>query len=344
MTDKHIKEWDLMINHFDSIYIYGAKRTAERLYRYLLNKVKNADSLKGFLVTDSKDNPQNLCGLPVIDVNSFKNYETCILIPHMGLYKEQISELLNSMGFKNVMSVSWLIAEIDQNERNKAIDNEKKNIQQNGDQGNKKDVIIRKKILNMLQEGQPDFGSIKPYQSLELIGLDGVRPTEYRIKTYELYKTLSKEDDVLDIGCNTGFLDMSIADRVRTITGIEYDASLVKIAELVKSYLKIENCVFYNSDFNAWFKNNANTVTYSAIFSFAIHHWLNISSQKYVEMIDTLLNKNGHLYFESHDVETDIMFRECYKEFQKLGYRIIVENDIQDDGLNRRKYVLLKKI
>lgn len=347
MTDKHNKELDLIVNYSECIYIYGAKKTAERLYGYLLRKVKNPEILKGFLVTDSKDNPKKVCDLPVIDVNCFENYEACILVPHMGLYKNQIYELLNSLGFKNIMLVPWLIAEIDQNERNNLesgkIGSGEKNTKGNVNQGNQKDEIIREKILNILQEEQPDFGCVKPYQSMELIGLDGVRSTEYRIKEYELHRVMKSENDVLDIGCNTGFLDMSIADKVRTITGIEYDTGLVRVADLVKDYLGIKNCVFYNGDFNVWYEDNSNTITYNIIFSFAIHHWLHISSQKYVEMIDTLLCKNGYFCFESHDIKSDVMFKECCNEFQHLGYRIVGEKDMHDDGLNERKYVLFQK-
>lgn len=331
MTDKTKREWDMIISR--QVYIYGAANTAETLYHFILEQ--GYKSVKGFLVTEIKDNPEQFLGLPVEDIHNFTNREAYILVPHMGVYKEQISDLLRALGFKNVYFVGQLMTRTKLEERgffeaDKAAEE------------NTKNVHIQNQILDILKEGTPDFGGVMPYQSLELIGLKGVRSTEHRIQEYGLREVLRVDDDVLDIGCNSGFFDISIANLVHSVTGIEYDHNLVRIAELVKNYLKISNCDFYNMDFNDWYKDV--TATYNVIFSFAIHHWLNIAPRKYVAILNRLLRKDGYICFESHIFGKDPEFDECYEEFQRLGYRTISIKNINDNGLQERQYILLQKV
>lgn len=337
MTDATKREWDSIINN--ETYIYGAAYGAATLYSFILQQ--NYKGVKGFLVTSSRDNPEQLLGLPVEDIHGFSNKEANILVPHMGVYKEQISNLLYTLGFKNVYLIGQLITKTKFEERGLVDENSKtegwideKMVSKNKD--------IQKQILDILKEGSPDFGVMMPYQSLELIGLKGLRPTEDRIREYGLREILKDDDDVLDIGCNSGFFDLSIANLVHSVTGIEYDNSLVRIAELVKKYLEIPNCTFYNDDFNNWYKNKE--TTYDVIFSFAIHHWLNILPQRYVEILNSLLNKDGYICFEAHNYGSDAEFDECYKWFQHLGYRTIFNKKINDTGFDERQYILLQKV
>lgn len=333
MTNKTKREWDLIIKQ--EVYIYGAAKTAETLYSFILQQ---GCEIKGFLVTERKNNPEQMFGLTVEDIHDFSDKDACILVPHMGLYKEQILDLLNKLNFKNVYFVDQLITRTKLEERGfitEEADETEAEIQKD------ENSLMRAKILHILKEGAPDFGGVIPYQSLELIDMKGIRPTEDRIQEYRLREMLNAGDDVLDIGCNTGFFDMSIAGLVHSVTGIEYDRNLVKVAEMVKDYLKITNCYFYNSDFNEWRKEIS--TTYNVIFSFAIHHWLNICPQEYVTVLDNLLKKGGYICFESHIYGVDDEFYECCKEFQRLRYQIICDKKINDNGLQERQYILLQK-
>ncbi len=344
MTDELKKEWTSIINK-PNIYIYGAAKTAETMYSFI-SGMGYKQHIKGFLVTEGKDNVQELLGLEVKDIHNFDEKEACILVPHMGVYKEQISNLLVLLGFKNVYFVGQLRTKTVQEEREHiALDNGKvgREIYDKKTEIEKEsDANLREQILTILRNGQPDFGGIKPYQSMEMIGLWGIRPTEYRIREYELRTILGPKDNVLDIGCNTGFLDLSISNLVQSVTGIEYDSSLVKIANLVKDYLKVPNCIFYNGDFNDWYRNT--DTSYNVIFSFAIHHWLNITPQRYVEILNKLLRTHGYICFESHIYGADIEFDKCCKEFQNLNYQVIISKKINDDGMQEREYVLFRKI
>ena len=67
---------------------------------------------------------------------------------------------------------------------------------------------IKEEIYCMLGNNQ-DFGRGEFYQSLEELGVIGQRPTKLRIEKYQLDEIVS-EKNVLDIGCNCGFMDISI--------------------------------------------------------------------------------------------------------------------------------------
>lgn len=343
MTDELKMKWDAVLG-FPELYLYGAAKTAEKLYQ-LISDMGYGSHIKGFLVTDGQKNVAELCGLPVVEIFSFNNKNVRILVPHLGIYKEQICSLLETLGFQNVSYIGQL-SECTSMARNGHTGSNDNNpaweaYQQKSESEKSSDKAIREQILHILQEGQPDFGGIKPYQSMEQIGLEGIRPTEYRIDFYGLRQILGKEYDVLDIGCNSGFLDLSISDLVHSVTGIEYDSSLAEAANLVKNYLGISNCHFYNEDFNVWKKGAASS--YHVIFSFAIHHWLNLSPTDYVASIDKLLKPGGYLCFESHIYGADAEFDECYKKFLELGYHIDCEKKLNDDGTQERLYVLFQK-
>ncbi len=343
MTNEIKREWESILAQ-PNLYIYGAAITASKLYDFIV-QMGYKENIGGFLVTDGEKNVQKLCGLPVNDVHNFSDKSACVLVPHMGVYKEQICSLLESLSFNHVYLVGQLRAKTAMEERKESIPEQEEigweEYNSKSEEEKEKDAGIREQILQMLKEGQPDFGSIVPYQSLELIGLKGMRPTAYRIKEYGLDRILRGQDDVLDIGCNSGFLDISISQRVRSVTGIEYDGSLVKIAKLAADYLKAENCTFINSDFYEWYKDTE--TSYNVIFSFAIHHWLNLTPQEYVEALDRMLRTNGHICFESHIYGEDVEFDMCCEEFRKRGYSVLCEKGMNDDGVQNRQYVLLKK-
>lgn len=343
MTTEAEKEWKIIFEQ-PRIYIYGAAKTAEKLYKFI-SDTGNSQKIKGFIVTDSKSNVNVLCDLPVYDVYHFEDRDACVLVPHLGTYKVQIIKLLDKLNCKNVVCVGQLYGQTILEKKENHITEAKRTgwdlYEQKDIMEKQRDAGIREHILNILKVEYPDFGGLKPYQSLELIGLDGIRPTEYRVREYQLREILKKEDDILDIGCNSGFLDITIAPLVNSVTGIEYDNSLVKTAEIAADYLGISNCIFCNSEFENWHRKVSQV--FNVIFSFAIHHWINISGREYVSVIDKLLKPGGYLCFESHVYGDDIKFAECYKNFLNLNYRVICDKRIADNELRERQYVMLKK-
>ena len=137
------------------------------------------------------------------------------------------------------------------------------------------------------------------YQSFPMLNIKGARPTDERIQLYGLYDILGKSMNVLDIGCNTGFFDMTIADCVNSITGIEYDKDFADIAKGTAEILELGNVTFINADANEWLKSNLHN-KYSLILSFAVHGWMGITAEDYAQIISELLEPGGYLLFESH--------------------------------------------
>lgn len=201
---------------------------------------------------------------------------------------------------------------------------------------------IKNSLLKEFQKKHQEFGRGDFYQSFPMLDIKGQRPTDIRIKEYGINDYLTKDKDVLDIGCNCGFLDMTIAESVKSVTGIEYNKYLVKIANKASKYLNIENVKFIATDYNKWEKKEQST--YDMIFSFAVHYWLKVNPKSYSKRLYELLNPNGYLFFESQNIETvDAEFEEYYNEFINLGMKLEKDGVIKDDGSIKRRYLVFKK-
>ena len=344
------REWRALLDKKGDYYIYGAANTAKRALEAAADAGMSC-KIKGFVVSNGGDNPKYVAELPVIDVHELEDKSAHILVPHAGVYKRQINSLLETLGFHNVYSIckftAFIIkgapqriadADMDRAKEQEMVYNATKS-----PADREKDAAFRKYINEIREAGRPDFGQVQFYQSFEQIGLTGTRPTLYRIEKYRMKKFLRKEQDILDIGCNTGFLDMEIASMVKTVTGVEYDQSLVEVANCVKEYVAAENCTFLNRDFHDWYQKNDRT--YNVIFSFAIHHWLNLEPEEYAQRIDKLLSAGGYVCFESHDLceKQDEEYEDCLSVWRSIGYHIENQGDIMDDGITERHYVILRK-
>ncbi len=199
-------------------------------------------------------------------------------------------------------------------------------------------------IRKIYNDSDQVFGRGEFYQSLPQLGIMGQRPSDYRIVEYGMPEVLKKNHNVLDIGCNVGFLDICVADMVNHITGIEYNRDLYYIALLSREYLnKTNKCDFVRCDFNEWIKKNSNKV-FDVVFSFAVHYWLNVTPKSYSRMINNILLPGGYLFFESQNINTvDKNFDEYITEFLNMGFIIQKSGNIKDDGVIERKYLVFEK-
>ena len=203
-------------------------------------------------------------------------------------------------------------------------------------------MLIQLLLTRLLGRNQ-DYGQGTFYQSSSALKLQGQRPTDYRIKKYELEKYLSGGDKtVLDIGCNVGFLDIDIAQWAKHIKGVEYNKRLVLIAKIASRYLHLRNVEFVCGDFNNWSQKDKDC--YDIIFSFAVHRWINMPSQEYSKVLTEKLNRGGYIIFESQNVNMDKeLFMEYLEAFRECGLDVIKEDTIKDDGRIERMFVVLKK-
>lgn len=332
-----MQKWLCIFEAENEVYIYGAAKSAERIYNFAKDTV-DMEKIKGFMVSDASENPDEWCGLNVYEAGSVANRNAAILVLNEGIHKKHICQLLGKLGYNNVIIAAdfqilyrkkeWEpICDEEMELANREIESV---ILSKSEGRKKKDAEICSKIRKMLVEGNPDFGRMEPYQSLDFVGLSGMRSTLYRIYKYGLRGIVNKKSHILDIGCNTGFVDLMMAQEVESIVGIEYDLTLVNIANMVKEYLNIKNCSFINADFNEWRMNNVER--YSVVFSFAIHHWLNIKPSEYADILYALLDEDGYVVIESHERGLDSEYDECCKCLDNKELYLLKNGVIKDDG------------
>lgn len=195
---------------------------------------------------------------------------------------------------------------------------------------------LKERLCLMLGK-RPSFGRGNFYQSLPRLGITGQRPTDIRIKEYGL-ENLVAGKSVLDIGCNCGFLDLVISDFASSVDGVEYDSSLVQIAECTKEFLGKKNVNFEQGDFNTYTSKRK----YDVIFSFAVHYWIGMPEKQYAEKLKSMLNENGVIVFESQDIEKDPGFDSYIEAFLSQGLSVVNEGTIRDDGIITRRWVVLR--
>lgn len=202
---------------------------------------------------------------------------------------------------------------------------------------------LHKSLNAIFHEYSKQISSIERgnfYQGLKRISITGQRPTEQRFKVYGIEKYLKKNYKVLDIGSNCGFFSLHVSKLVKSVDGIEMDPYMVEMGNKVKKYLKIKNCTFYRSTFEQ-FKTNKK---YDFIMSFAVHRRVNYSLEKYIGMLHKMLNKNRYLIIESQDIKrVDKNFSNEMKQIIKGKYSLLKEGTLNDDGINDRIFMVLKK-
>lgn len=144
----------------------------------------------------------------------------------------------------------------------------------------------------------PVKGVTLPYQGLEKIGLTGKRSAEKRFRIYRLAEYLSPEMDVLETGCNCGFLSWLAAQRVRHVDAFDVDANYIGLGSMLQREYNTENLNYAVSRFEDF----AADKQYDAIISCAVYGWVPIPFAAFVDKIDRWLKPGGILLFESHEL------------------------------------------
>ena len=199
---------------------------------------------------------------------------------------------------------------------------------------------LHKSLNKSFDRYSKEFGRGSLYQGLKSISITGQRPTEERFKAYGLKKFLKKNFRVLDIGSNCGFFSLYVSQFVDSVDGIEKDPYMVDAANKTMKYLKVKNCIFYQSAFEE-FKLHKK---YDCIMSFAVHRRVNYSLEDYLNIIDKIINKNGFLVIESHDInKEDANLGKDIKDILGKRYAIKKQGKIKDDGIVERRFIVLRK-
>ena len=200
---------------------------------------------------------------------------------------------------------------------------------------------LKMKLENEFKKQEQFFGKGKFYQSFPRLNIEGMRPTDERIQRYKIQEFVKKTDNVLDLGCNCGFFDLSVAEWVSSVTGIEYNEALVAVGNMAKDGLKIENVNFVTSDYESWRKKNKKK--FDVIFSFAVHYWFKVKPYHYAKDLSKMLNKGGFLFFESQDIKGDKDYPNFLNEFKCRGFKEVFNGGGKDDGEYERNFFVLKR-
>ena len=181
-------------------------------------------------------------------------------------------------------------------------------------------------IMEERCQSMSPFGNKLTYQSFLKLGLSGQRNNENRLEVYQIPVRLSKNDTVLDIGCNCGFFTLQVAPYVGFITGIDVDEHLINIGERTKILLGIENARFEVRDL--W-QSDVMERRYSVIFALAIYRWIiesGISKDRFVNKIWDGLMVGGYCFLESHNVKEEseeTRFQEIGQRFLDRGMKLV---------------------
>jgi SAM-dependent methyltransferase len=144
-----------------------------------------------------------------------------------------------------------------------------------------------------------DYGEGYFYQSFAAIGLSGLRDTEARLEAIGLAARVAGRR-VLEIGCNTGFISLSIAGAAERVVGFDLNPYLIEAAEAVAEFLEVSNTQFSVSSFEEF----ASSDRFDTVLSFANHSTYDgntrQSLEEYFQRCHDLVAPGGSFLFESH--------------------------------------------
>jgi SAM-dependent methyltransferase len=140
------------------------------------------------------------------------------------------------------------------------------------------------------------------YQSFPALSLSGQRDTIQRIKDYKVINFINKQDNILNIGSNCGFLDIHISKLCNSIVGIEPIEKLTVMQAVIVDELRIDNIKIINSSFPV---KSLEKERFEVIFSLAIHHWIKKPLAEYLDDIIKVLKPKGKILIESHRLAND---------------------------------------
>jgi SAM-dependent methyltransferase len=186
------------------------------------------------------------------------------------------------------------------------------------------------------------------YQGFDEIGIVGCRPTERRLDRYNITKYLTKAKTVLDIGSNCGFFSLYLSRFVRFVEGVEINPYLVSIANDTKEFLNSHNTTFHNIEFEKFDSQKKFDIVLSFANDSTIDDNTNITFEEYVKKINTHLNTNGLLFFESQALDTVVPGAfEIKRDILKTYFRILEDRMVESEypiNVPERIFLVLQKM
>ena len=212
----------------------------------------------------------------------------------------------------------------------------------NYERGLKEDLYLVLQNLKLLTA--PRIGNVYfagfPYQSSEYPLLFGDRSILRRLEEYGILGSISKEHNVLDLGCAEGFMGIKISQLTgASVVNVEHNEVAVKRGLSMIRFLKLSNVKYLLCDLRSFESQNK----FDRIIAMAAYMTddggIKISLIEYFSYLTSLLAENGLIYFESHieshDFEVDLI-----TTVTAIGL-IIQESKWVDSG--NRLFAVLKK-
>lgn len=205
----------------------------------------------------------------------------------------------------------------------------------------KKITLFEYRLRNKFLTYVTQFGTTDFYQNYPPLHISGKRSTLCRFNTYNFAEILDSDMHVLDIGGNIGFFSAYISRFVKQIDLVEKNKKLTNICRILLKYEKISNINIYNIDF----KKLSTQTQYDLIFSLAIHDWIDLSFEKYLNKIYLLLKNQGLLLLESHFIYYNDNNSKLENKIIDLNlFKITSKGLIDDHDGQIREFYILKKI
>lgn len=270
-------EWNELFESNEKVYIYGAGDIA-RLLVEQAKKSGHEEKIAALIVSQNPEKCQKNFDIPVLSLDCVEDKDTIVLIGVSKKYYDEVFDSAKNAGFKRLTDGFKFVHLFDENS-----DSDIESLF-GGKDLSKMDEEKFKTLLHKIYGSSQLFGGSAFYQSLPSLSIEGTRPSDLRVRTYNLDK-LVEGKEVLDIGCNCGFLDMTVADKAKEITGLEYSKSLSDIAKVTAKYLGLANVHFEQGDFVQY----QTAKKFDVIFYFAVHGWINLSAKDGVAKIKGLL-------------------------------------------------------
>lgn len=181
---------------------------------------------------------------------------------------------------------------------------------------------MKKTFLKMIRFGIPF------YQTCDDLNIKEGRDTTKRFKDYGLKNILKKNHEVLDIGCNSAFFSLETSKFVKQVDAFDNKFGNVLTAKIAKFFLKRNNIKIFRNNVEKFQTKKK----YDIVYSFAIHHWINMPFESYIKMLKNLTKKDGMVFFESHDLNNLDKDFEQKKEIIKKHFKIKKEINMEHDG------------
>ena len=207
---------------------------------------------------------------------------------------------------------------------------------------------LHKRIHAILKRQKQEYSDYAyfyghPYQALGILNVFGERPSEERFDLYGLADLVNKEDYVLDIGCNCGF--MAILTSYRTgarAYGLDINPYMIEIGQECASFLNIDQKVTLEAKKIQDFALIEKDEKFSVVYSFATH-WTDdenyrVSIEEHLLKIHSLMTVGGTLVFETHC--SDVGNSDFYASMEKMREFFEWDEVRQTDKGERELYVM----